>query len=156
MNHAHQSMKPIPVAKGITQLYIALLSGLGATISTIVFVNILAQDMPENIKDKISGIYKKAHAIHSEIILKYRAVILANLVYLPMCSFLEEADFADNKKTATALFAVPTLLAFWATYYCGKIGISNIRTGLNYKKYLEKQIKNLDEIIEFLESGAIQ
>ena len=146
MKRAHRSINPRPIAQGTAQLYIALLCLLGAGHTIMDYAVELSY---RNIIDLNDDGHKALYEFQDKCYDKLKNNIVFTpslLVHLPSHYFHEAYNISHHKTLATILFAVPTLAALYVTYYGTTDGVKNIANGLAYKKYLETQLKRLDEI----------
>jgi hypothetical protein len=135
------------LAKGIGQCHLGLCCGLGAILSTAMYA-VLIMEHKLNIPHKIycDGINEAVKKIK-------KTIIGAPSLIIPIpVALYDDMDFTDHELTATAAWLIPTLLACLSTKYLTRYGAKTLKQGWNYKKHLETQIKNLDEIIEYIQT----
>ncbi|HRN78486.1 MAG TPA: hypothetical protein PLU71_04555 [Candidatus Dependentiae bacterium] len=75
---------------------------------------------------------------------------LSNIIRYHISKPLIIALYLDPNRLKGYQYSYRTILAITA-YQGLKHGITNIKTGYNYRQYLEQQITNLDEIIKIIE-----
>jgi hypothetical protein len=143
-----------PLLKATAQFYGALCAACSTGVAVSVFAADVLNDLFLSKNSKTVKSYRD-RILDFNVALKKctgNPIIVPALLIPRWVQSMSEypRNFGPHPYKTTCWFLLALGASGYLTYQFATAGAKNLKIGLNYTKYLETQIKNLDDIIEFL------